>query len=158
MKIFFSYYQILDYEYYQENKHEYEIEERIALRKMIFKALIDMNDDFTETVNKVCTYQGFDVVVPKNITKDKWFVYLERNGRHIIEMGDSEVGIMIRLDNFLDGFKKLIKKYETELDELTLREKHIVKELNKKDSYSKDIIRLQEELENIDKRLGVNRE
>ena len=29
---------------------------------MIFKALIDMNDDFTETVNKVCTYQGFYVV------------------------------------------------------------------------------------------------
>lgn len=149
---------ILDYEFYEENKQKYETEERIDLRRKIFKALIDFNDEDKETVEIVCTYQGFDVVVPKNITKEKWFVYLEKNGRHTIDMGDSEQGIIVRLDNFLEGFNKHIKKLQNELDELMLRKKHIIKELEKKDSYSKDIEKLHKELEEIDTRLGVNRE
>ena len=54
--------------------------------------------------------------------------------------------------------RKKQKKLQNELDELMLRKKHIIKELEKKDSYSKDIEKLHKELEEIDTRLGVNRE
>ena len=91
-------------------------------------------------------YRGFDVVVPTNMTMERQYVYLQRNGRYRVELGVSEKGIMTRLDNFLDNISGHLKKLHNGLEKINIRESEVKAELANKDGYS-DIIQKIRELE-----------
>ena len=71
-------------------------------------------------------------------------------------MKETEVGMLIRLDNFFDNLEKMLEKDKVMLEEYMLEEANIKQELSKEEDYSDYIIQLQENLRNIDERLGVN--
>lgn len=146
----------LDSKFYKKNKKDYSNEERIDIRRKIFKSLIDQ--EMTTSLQCVCEYHGFDIIIPNNNTLDKMHIYIERNGHYTIDIGSSEIGMMIRIDNFLEGFEKFILSEREKLHNLFLREEHIKNELEKKDSYSDKIQRLQKKLKLLDKKLGVKNE
>lgn len=133
-----------------------EAEQRKALREMIFAAV--QNNILCAAESSLTEYRGFLVVLPANMRKEKPFVWLQRGGRYYVELGEADVGVLIRIDNFLDGFEAHIKKLRKNLDNLADREKHIRAELVSKESYSDKINDLKAQLEKIDKKLGVDKQ
>ena len=136
------------------NEVKYDKIMRKELRTMIHAAIVQnelSSEEFT-----VCSYRGFDVVIPTNMTKQKPFVYLERTGRYRVDMSFSETGTLVRLDNFIDNISEYRDNLVHGLSNLKIRESEIKEELQAKDSYADIIKELKMELEKIDKELGVD--
>ena len=56
------------------------------------------------------TYQGFEIVLPVNMNLEKPYVWLQKNGRYYVELGDTELGILVRIDNCLDKLEEHMQK------------------------------------------------
>lgn len=138
-----------------KNEFKYDKFARKELRAMIFEA-ITQNELSKEEVT-VCSYRGFDVIVPTNMTKRRPYVYLQRSGRYHVDMSLSEVGVLVRIDNFLDNIDKHLENLEKALENLNIRETEIKTELENKDSYADIIEEIKKELKQIDKELGVDK-
>ena len=102
-------------------------------------------------------YCGFDIILPKNMVSEKPFVWIQKNGRYYVELGDSAVGTLIRIDNCLDDLEARLLRLEDKLSVLKATRESIINELNKKESYADEIQSLQTKLEKIDKDLGVKK-
>ena len=89
--------------------------------------------------------------------KEKPYLWLQRGGRYYVEAGDSELGVLVRIDNFIDNMEAHIKKLKDGHSTLAKRQKAIEKELLSIVSYSEQIEKLRKKLEKIDKELGVNK-
>ena len=139
--------------FYTEHKVKYSDKERKGLREQIHQAVFDNSFSIRETV--LMEYQGFRILLPANMKKEKPYVWLQQEGKYYVELGDSEVGDLIRIDNFLEGFEKHIERLNEGLKKLEVRKKSIESELAKKDGYVEHIENLRIKLETIDKELGV---
>ena len=144
---------VLDMKFYDKSKVKYSNEERVNIRKVIFKGIFENTENIYKV--KVCEYQGFDVLVPNNLIYDKNLVYLSKNEEYAIEAGDSEIGVLIRIDNFLESFDKYIIKEEAELEKLELRKQNILDELSKEIDFVSVIHDLQDRIIQVNKKLGV---
>lgn len=142
-----------DYEFYSANRTEYDKEQRRELRSQLFTAI--SNNVLMPKETHLFTYQGFEVVLPANMLAEKPYVYLVREGRYYIEVGNTESGGIIRIDNFLDNFKDRLKILREGLTSLNKRQSEIEGELSKDEGYADRIERLREELAKLDKKLGV---
>ncbi len=144
-----------DAEFYKRNEFEIAKEERISFRQTILDALNNnvMKDSETTLLN----YKGFDIVLPKDMLIEKPFVYLQRTSRHYVEIALAEKGIMVRIDNCLDGLEEKLIKLENAYAQLLNNRKNIIDELNKDENYDEKILQVTKELENIDERLGVKK-
>lgn len=128
---------------------------RKQLRKTIFDAVMENELATAETI--LLQYQGFDVVLPANMTKAKPFVWLQKHGRYYVELGDAEVGCLIRIDNALQGFEAHREKLTQKLDDMAQRQVALREELKKKEDYSEQIAACKDKLNKIDKKLGVDK-
>ena len=126
------------------------------MRDRLETALLDNALQTNET--ELFEYQGFRVVLPSGMALSKPFVWLVGSGKYYLELGSSPIGYMIRIDNFLDDFEAYIKKQEDKLDKLSMVKTSIETELNEDDKYADKIDELTSKLEELDKRLGVNKE
>ena len=144
-----------DRDYYALNKRECEQEERRELRARIHQAVMD--NHLQPQDRTLLTYQGFDVVLPANMLSEKPFVWLRREGRYYVELGDGERGVLIRIDNALDGLNDIYMKHYANYRELKLSEDRMKTELAKNESYADKIEQLREKLATIDEKLGVNK-
>jgi hypothetical protein len=139
--------------YYRENSREYDKIERKEIRKIISNALCEhvlMPHEKT-----IVNYQGFDVILPKNMIVEKPYLWLQKNGRYYVEMGDTEKGVLIRVDNVLEGLEAHLSKLGESLTELYSKQESIKKELSKKEDYATKIEETNAKLARIDKQLGV---
>lgn len=132
-----------------------EASERKNIREIIFDGVRE--NELQKEEHNLIVYRGFQVVLPANMRREKPFIWLQRTGRYYVELGDTEVGGLIRIDNFLDNFEMHINKLNVRLDELSERNVHIRSELENKKSYTEKIEELTAELEKLDKELGVNK-
>ena len=144
-----------DRDYYAQNKTEYEQEARREMRSLIFDAVKDNHLQLQE--RPLLTYQGFEVVLPANMLSEKPFVWLKREGRYYVELGEGDRGVLIRIDNALDSLGDIYLKHYANYRELQLSEKRMQEELAKNESYADKIDELREKLETLDKKLGVNK-
>ena len=131
-----------------------EAERRRALREKLDDAL--RGNVLYGTERTLMTYRGFDSILPSQMTPDKPYVYLEHYGRYIVELGEKEVGNLIRIDNFIDGFDKHLKDLNRGLATLEQRQRDIEDELNNGESYMDKIDFYRSRIEQIDEELGVN--
>lgn len=140
---------------YNSYHREYDKEERKLIRAVIFDAV---KDYVLMTCEKYLTdYDGFRIILPANMSKEKPFVWLEKNGRYYVELGDTEVGGLIRIDNFLQNLQMYLEKLKQTRTELTVKEKDVKNELLKKEDYVDRIEEFSKKLEMIDKKLGVDK-
>lgn len=130
-------------------------EVRRTLRKTIYDAVCANSLATKET--SLLTYQGFRVVLPTNMSKEKPYVWLQREGRYYVELGDSEVGCLIRLDNALEGLPAHLEKLEKNLADMEQREVALRLELQKEENFTDQITACKEKLAKIDKKLGVDK-
>lgn len=131
-----------------------EAEQRKAIRETIGEALKDNVLKKQETV--LLNYRGFQIILPTNMVAESPFVWLKRSGKYYVELGDTDVGNLRRIDFFLDSFDKYLLKLTRELDNLEKNQTSIRKELSRKESYVEQIETYKAKVEELDRALGVN--
>ena len=102
-------------------------------------------------------YQGFRIVLPANLILKEAYVYLDRNGRHKVEIGNSQVGGLIRIDNYLEGLTDEVKKTKEVLEKLLNRQVSARREVLNREDYADKITEMKNRLEKLDEQLGVER-
>lgn len=132
-----------------------EAEKRKLLRETLFNAV--KNNELQIKERTAFEYCGFKIILPANMAKGKPFVWLEREGKYYVELGDTEVGVLIRIDNYLNNLDKHIENQQKQLFNMGERKKGIQKELGNDENYADVIAELKEKLAEIDNKLGVNK-
>lgn len=143
-----------DIDYLEMNRREYSKEERKELRELIHNEVYNNDPLINEKI--ICKYHGFDLIVPTNLSVDKPYLYIQRNGKYSIDLGQTILGDLVRIDNFFNDFEKYLKKLEEELSKLNKRQEDVKTELSKKESYIDIINELKKDVETLDAKLGVN--
>lgn len=139
-----------------DNKEKKDLaENRKHLRDYIHSSLMGY---ILETKEKVLmTYRGFEIILPANMTREKPYIWLKRNGRYYVELGDTNTGNIIRIDNYLDGLQAYLDKLNKGLAGLWEREHQLKEELRKEESFSEEIEDCRKKLKMLDNKLGVNK-
>ncbi len=132
-----------------------EAEKRKALREYITSAVRDYALETREKT--LMNYRGFDIVLPANMIPEKPYVWLSRQGKYYVELGDTEIGNLVRIDNYLDMLDNHLEKLKIGLSKLTEKEIELRTELAKEENYSEQIEKYRAEVEKLDKKLGVNK-
>lgn len=132
-----------------------EAEKRKLLRETLFNAV--KNNELQIKERTAFEYCGFKIILPANMAKVKPFVWLEREGKYYVELGDTEAGVLIRIDNYLNNLDKHIENQQKQLFNMGERKKGIQKELGNDENYADVIAELKEKLAEIDDKLGVNK-
>lgn len=126
---------------------------RQALRRQVFEAV--RGNALAKAERKLTAYRGFDLILLANMVAEKPFVWVQRAGKYYLELGDTEQGILVRLENLLEELPRRADKLREALDGLRDREAAIRTELAKNESYAEQIETCREQLKAIDQRLGV---
>lgn len=130
-------------------------EKRKHLREYIHSSLIGY---VLEPKDKILmTYRGFEIILPANMTREKPYIWLKRNGRYYVELGDTHTGNLIRIDNFLDDLQTHLDKLKKSFAKLQEIEYQLKDELKKNESFSDEIEECRKKLEILDKKLGVDK-
>lgn len=132
-----------------------EAEKRKTLRELIGAAI---REHVLETKEKtLISYRGFAIVLPANMTLEKPYVWLKKSGKYYVELGDTDIGNLIRIDNYLDSLGDHLGKLMLNLEKLREKEKDIRVELSKDESYTDQIETYKNKVKKLDKKLGVNK-
>ena len=132
-----------------------EAEKRKTLREFIGTAI---RKHVLETKEKtLISYRGFAIVLPANMTLEKPYVWLKKSGKYYVELGDTDIGNLIRIDNYLDSLGDHLSKLMLNLEKLREKEKDIRVELSKDESYINQIETYKNKVKKLDKKLGVNK-
>ena len=134
---------------------EAEAERRRDLRETLHGGLAENAMRPHET--PLFTYAGFQVVLPAHMITEKPYVRLKKHGSYTVETGDSEVGGLIRLDNFLEYFPQRVQNLEETVRKLKTRKAEIERELAAGADYGDALEALMKKLEQIDKELEVDK-
>lgn len=132
-----------------------ETEKRKVYRENITSAV---RNYVLETREKtLMNYRGFDIVLPANMIREKPYVWLSRQGKYYVELGDTETGNLARIDNYLDMLDGHLEKLKIGLAKFIEKETELKAELAKDVNYSEQIEKYRAEIESIDKKLGVDK-
>ena len=135
----------------KEISPEEDKEEQKRLRELIdggVKANIGSPEE-----KEILIYRGFKVIAPSFMSEDKTFVYLEREGRYLLEVG-SELGVLRRIDFYLDELSRQVDKYRATLAALEAREAALAESESTEVGYLEKIEDLKKRIEAIDKTLS----
>ena len=132
-----------------------EAEKRKTLREYITSAVKSYALETREKT--LMTYRGFEIVLPANMTHEKPYIWLTRQGKYYVELGDTEIGNLVRIDNYLDTLDDHLEKLKTCLSKLTEKEIELKAELSKDENYSEQIEKYKAEVEKLDKKLEVDK-
>ena len=142
-----------DIEYYESNKIEYTWGDLKQIGKTILEGLSD--NDYETEERQVAEYQGFKIILPAGMLKSNPFVYVEGNGRYKLEYRITDIGIMLRLNNLLDGLSNYLDDLKLAKERLEDKLRGLQTELDRQENYGDRIIALKQKLEQIDRKLGV---
>ena len=132
-----------------------EQEDRRQLRDMMGSAV---RQYVMETEEKILVnYRGFDIILPANMMPQKPYVWLKGTGKYYVELGDKDVGNLIRIDNYMEGLNDHLEKLKNGLKQYKERKRDIEIELEKDENYADEIEKIKRKLERIDKKLGVDK-
>lgn len=145
-----------DLAFYQEHQERLDKQTRSEIRRRLFSAVCGNEKAARERA--LLTYQGFQVVLPANMTQEKPFVWLRREGRYRVEMGTTELGGLTRIDHFLEHLAGHLKDLQDTLDKLRQRERVVRRELETQRDYTEQIRSCQDRLSELDHALGVDRQ
>ena len=125
-------------------------------RKVKDKLYKGVTNNIMKTEERILMkYRGFEVSLPKYMEVESPYIYISRAHRYMVEMGSNDVGMLVRLDNFIDNISDIADKMRSTIEELRKEEVDIKKELLKENSYAEQIEACREELAEIDERLGI---
>lgn len=144
-----------DIERYTRYKETVPMEERHAFGEELLEAIID--NVMREKERVFDTYQGFEIILPANMMKDKPYVYVTSNdgGKYYVEMdGDKALGCAMRIDRLLEDLPDRVKSFEDQIANAKKQRDEAKQDLDQGNPYQDTIESLIHELENIDKELS----
>ena len=144
-----------DIEFYFENQRDYDKAERKDIRQRLHSAIKD--NILMQNETPLMTYQGFTIILPAGMVAEKPFIWLQKSGRYYVELGESDTGMLVRIDNYLDNLPLHLDRLREGYSSLCDRQEAIREELTKKYDYADRIEQLKEEIEKLDKELGVDK-
>ncbi len=137
-----------------ENKLKKEAaQKRKDLRETIGNAV--RNNILQTTENPLMVYRGFAIVLPTNMTSERPHVWLVRSGRYPVELGDTDTGNLIRIDNALDTLDEHLEKLKNGLQMFKKRQSDIKSELEKDEGYADKIEYYRNKVDELDEKLGA---
>ena len=142
-----------DMEFYAANKRTYTREQLKDMGKAILEGLAD--NDYETEERKVAEYQGFDIILPAGMLKNDPYVCVQRNGRYKMEYKVTDIGIMLRLNNLLEGLDAQHAKLKLAKQRLEEKLEGLQAELGRKADYGDRIAELKQTIAALDKQLGV---
>lgn len=132
---------------------EAEAEKRKSFREYLHSAVSGYVLQPTEKA--LVNYRGFEIVLPANMVKEKPYIWLCGEGRYYVELGETDIGNMTRIDNCLETLEKHLEKLNAGLEKLLIKESGIKSELAKDENYNEQINRYKAEVERLDNELKV---
>ena len=139
--------------YYSENRTELDKEERKNVSNFIFESV--MANEMQHEEREICTYNGFRVVLPANMLKEKPYLLLKNEGTYYVEIGNASLGALLRIDNCLEGLFERHIRLEEELEQLEAKRVNLLNDISKEENYAEQIDETKRRLEALDKELGV---
>lgn len=130
------------------------VEERKFIRTTIHQAIKENVLEIKE--RKFIKYRGFDIILPTNMKSEKPYVWLQNNGRYYVELGDTEVGNLVRIDNYLYNLNDHLKELEESLEKQQTKLRDIKTNLSKDENFYDQINHYRKLVEELDEKLGVN--
>ena len=143
-----------DMDFVLEQKDKLKREERRILRQRLYEG-VQANASRGEE-RFLGDYRGFRLLLPGNMLKEKPFVWLQRKGRYLVELGEAEVSYLSRVDHVLEGLPRHLDKLTGILEDLERRLANTRAELQKNENYAERLEQCRQELQQIDRELGVN--
>ncbi len=134
---------------------EEESENRKQLREILNSSLKE--NGFKDEEQSLTYYKGFEIILPAHMDTIKPYIWLKNSGKYHVDMADTILGNLTRIDNFLDSLENRLKKYIESLQTFETREIEIKAELAKNESYSDKIEFFQQKVKELDEELGVNK-
>lgn len=107
--------------------------------------------------SRLFDYRGFMIVLPAGMEADYPYVYLVREGRYRVDLSDKEMGVLVRIDNYLDRMDERVNRLSRELDILRQELRETETSLAAADSYADMIDECEARLDEIDKELGISK-
>ena len=95
-------------------------------------------------------------MIPANMTREKPYVWLSRQGKYYVELGDTDMGNLINIDHFLNTLPDHLEGLKIGLSKLKERETELKAELSKEENYSEKIEEYRARIAKIDQKLGVD--
>lgn len=144
-----------DIERYTRYKETVPMEERHAFGEELLEAILD--NVMREKERVFDTYQGFEIILPANMMKDKPYVYVTSRdgGKYYVEMdGDKALGCAMRIDRLLEDLPNRVKNFEEQISNAKKQREEAEQDLDQGNPYQVTIESLIHELENIDKELS----
>ena len=146
----------LDYKYVESLPiKEWSNDEKKLFGQEVLKSVFKSNKDNQEI--QELEFRGFKIMTTPFID-DRKFIYLIRKNKYRLDIADSDLGISIRLDNFISDFLKRLTALENKIKDTKVFIKEGKEELSKKEDYTSRIDKLFVKLEEIDKKLGVKKD
>ena len=146
----------LDYKYTKSLPlNEWSNDDKKSFGQEVLKLVFKSNNENKEI--QELEFRGFKIITVPFID-DKKYIYLQRKNKYRLEIADSDVGISMRLDNFVNDFVKRLNIVENTIKQTKLFIKEGKEELSKKEDYTNRLDQLFKRLEEIDKKLGVKKD
>ena len=142
-----------DMEFFLFQEDKLKREERKTLRQKLYEAV--QNNILERSERVLYNYRGFDVILPTNMLPERPFVWLQRKGRYLVELGEVEVSYLSRMDHVLEGLPRHLEKLTDIRSDKERRLTNVRAELEKKENYSDRLQKCRRDLKKIDKELGV---
>ena len=102
-------------------------------------------------------YRGFEIVCPAEQIPGKPRVFVRGTGLYPVDLGETEIGNFVRVDNFIDSIPDRAVCLREAVEELKRRAVEIDAELAKREDYAEKIETYRRRLEILDKKLGVKK-
>ncbi len=130
-------------------------EQRKAFRDRLGAAL---RSNILQTSESLfANYRGFDIILPVNMRPTKPFVWLVRNGKYRLELGGTQTGDLIRIDNYINALPKHLNELKHNLNKSEEREREIKATLASKESYYDKIEECVDKIKSLDKELELRK-
>ena len=128
-------------------------EQRKIIREKLHQAV--MGNVMFGDETPFMTYRGFTIVLPAFMTASHPYVWLRRRGKYYVELGNTEVGNLLRVENFLEHLGDRLTQSRASLAMLDEKETAIKGQLVQKVDYTQQIETFRQILVILDKQLGV---
>jgi superfamily II DNA/RNA helicase len=148
---------LADVRWYRANRQVFDKEERKELREKLAQAIASHLSDMPEEDVVAMSYHGFDIILPANMMREKPHIWLQHEGKYFVELGESGLGALLRVDNFLEKLAEHYQKLRDGFESLKSKQEALKEEVTKKEDYADQIETLKLKLEKLDKKLGVNK-
>ncbi len=138
------------------NAHAYQMsnEDKKDYRQRLFNRFAKNLEKNVEAC--VGTYRGFEIWSPASHMDKSTYIHLKREGVYSLEASNSPIGMLARIDNYLDRFDHHVNSIESERDKTLKIIADSKQELRRKAGYSEEIQHWEIRLNVLDKRLGVS--